>query len=74
MNMKRHRWMMSLSLIVSAAILSGCVGGGGDFCVVVRAPLEIAPETASALVRTDRPVAESIAAQNAHWRENCANS
>lgn len=58
-------------------LLLGCLGGlsactpTGDFCTVVRAPIEFAPETAQMVVRTDRPEAERLDAQNAYGRANC---
>lgn len=58
-------------------LLIGCLGGlsacvpSGSFCTVVRAPIVFAPSTAEMVVRTDRPAAEALDAQNAYGRANC---
>ncbi len=65
-----RRVLTPIWLIGSLVALSACVPAG-DFCEVVRGELVFAPETAQAVVRTDRPVAEAIDAQNAYWRGNC---
>jgi len=69
MNVKPHNWMIRALLIASVASLSACVPG--DFCDVVRGPLEFAPETSAQIVATDRDKAEQIAAQNDYWNNRC---
>lgn len=71
MNRKRLPFRTPAWLMLSAVVVSGCVGNTGSFCTVVRAPIEFAPETSAEVVRTDRPAAEQIAAQNQFWRDNC---
>lgn len=70
MNATRRKWMTTTSLLVSLGVLSACAKPG-DFCEVVRGEIVFEAETAQAVVRTDRPTAEQIAAQNAYWRDNC---
>lgn len=69
MRTKHLRLMILALLTASVAAISACVPG--DFCVVVRSPIEFAPPTAAEVVRTDRPEAEQIAAQNAYWSDRC---
>jgi hypothetical protein len=61
-------WMMTGSL-VSCLTIGAC--NPGSFCEVVSARIEFAPETARAVVRTDRDDAQRIAVQNAYGQENC---
>lgn len=60
---------------VTIGSLTSCLAIGacnpGSFCEVVGAEIEFAPETARAVVRTDREDAERIAVQNAYGRANC---
>ena len=58
------------ALLIGLLAVSACVPVG-NFCDVVRGPLEFAPTTAAEIVRTDRPTAEAIDAQNQYWRGNC---
>jgi len=69
MNAKLCKWTTPVWLTALLAV-SACVAPG-DFCTVVRGPIEFAPETAEVVVRTDRPAAEAIAAQNEYWRGVC---
>lgn len=62
------RPMLILS-IVSLAALSGCVAG--DFCAVVKGPLNFTHETAAAVVASDRRTAEAIAVQNTYGQAHC---
>lgn len=62
-----------LSLIASLGV-SGCDmlrPVPGDFCDVVKAPIEFEGATATQVVATDRPVAERIDVQNAYGRKHC---
>ena len=71
MNVKRCS-LTTLALLTGSLALSACAPtGGGLFCDVVGGPLEFEAETAQAIVRTDRPAAEQIDAQNAYGRANC---
>ena len=70
MNAKRCKWTIRALLIVSLGGLSACATPG-DFCAVVRGEIVFEAETAATVVRTDRPSAEQIAAQNAYWLDNC---
>lgn len=67
--MKRCRWMTTASLTASLAV--GSCLAAGDFCEVVRGPIEFEAETAQMVVRTDRPAAEVLDAQNSYGREFC---
>ena len=64
---------MRLWLICSlaASSLAACAAPPGNFCDVVRAPLAFAAPTSAAIVSTDRPAAERIAAQNAYGAAHC---
>ena len=68
--MKHPRWTTPVLLIASLASLSACVPG--DFCDVVRGPLEFEAPTAAQIVATDRPTAEAISAQNSYWEGACS--
>lgn len=70
MNATLRSFRMPIWLIGFLVVLSGCAPSG-DFCSVVRAPIAFAPETAQMVVRTNRPEAEALDAQNAYWRGNC---
>jgi hypothetical protein len=61
---------ISATMISLTAFLASC-GPSHQFCDVVRSEIAFAPETAAAVVRTDRGEAEQIKAQNAFWRGNC---
>jgi hypothetical protein len=69
MNVTLQSRLTKLLLIGSLIGVSACVPG--DFCEVVRGPLAFEAATAAEVVRTDRPTAEAIDAQNAYWRQNC---
>ena len=56
--------------IAFLASLSGC-GVPGDFCDVVRNPVEFQNETARQIVKTDRAEAEQIATQNEYGNRFC---
>ena len=67
-----HRRKTIPLLLIASLAGSACVPAG-DFCDVVGGPLEFESETAQAIVRTDRPAAEQIDAQNAYWHANYAS-
>lgn len=60
----------TILLLLTVSLASSCVTAG-DFCDVATGPLEFESETAAQIVRTDRPAAERIDAQNAYGRANC---
>lgn len=64
------RKMMLRLLPALLASLSGC-GVAGDFCDVVKSPLEFDNGTALQIVKTNRPEAEQIATQNEYGQEYC---
>jgi hypothetical protein len=68
MNTKRLSWTIPLWL--TASLAASCVPAG-SFCDVVRGPIAFEAATAAEVVRTDRPTAEAIEAQNAYWRARC---
>lgn len=68
--MTRNR-LAILSLLTALAVAGCNAAPPGDFCAVVKAPLDFDPITAAAVVRTDRPTAERIDAQNSYWRAHC---
>ena len=68
--MKLKQWTIPALLIVSAASVSGCAVPG-DFCDVVKSPIEFEPETARQIVKTDRREAEEIATQNEYGSKFC---
>lgn len=61
------------TLILLTAFLgsTSCTMTAGDFCDVVRGPLDFDSATARQIVATDRPAAEAIDVQNAYWRQHC---
>lgn len=56
--------------LTACLILGACTPG--DFCDVVTSELSFAPETARAIVRTDRDEANQIAVQNEYGRKTCS--
>lgn len=66
---------MSKALTI-AALLTACLAASscttpGDFCAVVKGPLTFAPDTARAIVQTDRNTAERIETQNVYGAKAC---
>lgn len=71
--MKPRRRTTPLWLIASLGV-SGCdmlKPVPGDFCDVVKAPIEFEAATAAQVVATDRASAERIDVQNTYGREHC---
>ncbi|AUQ95957.1 hypothetical protein PhaeoP66_03215 [Phaeobacter inhibens] len=62
--------LKTMSSLIGCLAVMSCVAPG-DFCTVVKGPIEFEPETARAVVRTDRADAESIAVQNDYGRDRC---
>ena len=67
---------MTLARLRTMISLTGCLAISmcampGDFCDVVRGPLDFAPATARQIVATDRDKAEAIDVQNVYGRAHC---
>lgn len=60
-----------LTALWLTASLAGCAAPSGDFCDVVRSPIEFQAETAAQIVATDRPSAEAIRALNVYGAKAC---
>ncbi len=60
-----------LTAIWLTASLAACVSPGGDFCDVLRGPIEFQAATAAQIVATDRPSAETIRALNVYGARTC---
>lgn len=60
-------------ILLSLLLAAGSCSAPGDFCDVVRRPIEFTdPATAQAVVATDREsVAEPLSVQNDYGRANC---
>jgi hypothetical protein len=71
MSAKLRNWTTRALLIGSLASVSACGMTAGNFCEVVPGPIEFAAETSAQIVRTDRPAAVQIAAQNAYGGRHC---
>lgn len=64
----RQGWRLTMPLLTCLALTSCAVG---DFCDVVRGPLEFERPVSAAMVELNRTEAERIAAQNAYGRNHC---
>lgn len=67
MKMLRGKLLM-LPLLTCSALTSCAVG---DFCDVVRSPLEFERPVSEVMVKFNRPEAEQITAQNAYGSNHC---
>lgn len=70
--MLREQRLTTIWLTASLVAISACAPSApGNFCDVVPGPIGFEAETAEQIVRTDRPAAEQIDAQNTYGREQC---
>lgn len=67
MRMRRAK-RLTMPLLTCLALTSCAVG---DFCDVVRGPLEFERPVSAVMVELNRPEAERITAQNAYGRNHC---
>ena len=65
------RKLMTATFLVGSLSAGSCVSPG-DFCDVVLAPLEFAPNTAAQIVATNRETAEMIDVQNRYGAATCS--